>query len=277
MATVIARKSATMSDRNKTLSKKSFIVLFGIFAILLLLVELFNFKHAVDTKEYELVYGILSRIFGAAVCMLLMKYCRFDYLFSLKGVDRSALLFVIPCLIISINNFPFVPVLSDGIAFDAKWYLVLLYVIECLFVGLFEETAFRGCVFMLMLEKRHKTRADVFFSVVFSSLVFGAIHIVNLLAGAGIVPVVLQLGYSFLIGAMCAIALLITRSIWVPVILHSLFNFAGGVIPSFLEGFKIWTKGEVILTVIVSVIVAAYVVFLFFKYDLKKMQQIIKE
>ncbi len=275
MVIVRMRKSATMS--NKKLSKKTFLVFFCIFAALLLAVELFNIIYSVDKQEYELVYGTLSRALGAAICILLIKYCNFDYLFSFKALNVKALLLILPCFLVSVNNFPFIPVLNDGIAFEAKWYFVLLYAIQCLFVGLFEETAFRGCVFMLMLEKRHKTRRDIFFSIILSSLVFGAIHIVNIFAGAGIVPVILQLGYSFLIGAMCAVALLITRSIWVPVILHALFNFAGGVIPTFVSNFKIWTKGEIVLTVIVSVIVAAYVVFLFFKYELSKLQRIIKE
>lgn len=264
-----------MSKRK--LSKRVFSIFFCVFAVLLLLVELFNIKHSVDTIQYELVYGTLSRVFGAAICVLLMKYCNFDYLFSVRGISVKSLLLIFPCLIISVNNFPFISFFEIGISFDVKWYFVLLYVLQCFFVGLFEETAFRGCVFMLMLEKRRKTRKDIFFSIVLSSLVFGAIHIVNLFAGAGIVPVILQLGYSFLIGAMCAVALLVTKSIWVSVLLHAVFNFAGGVIPTFAEGFKIWTLGEVILTVVVSVMVAVYVVLLFFKYSLSSMKELIKE
>lgn len=271
------RKRAKMCNGKKKIGKKTFLSLFSVFAVLLLALELFNFIYSIDNIEYELVYGTLSRVFGAAICLLLMKYCSFDYLLSNKGIDARALLLVLPCLLISINNFPFVPVLSNGVALEARWYLVLLYALQCLFVGIFEETAFRGCVFMLMLEKRSKTRKDIFFSIVFSSLIFGAIHIVNLFVGAGIVPVVLQLGYSFLIGAMCSVALLVTQSLWVPVILHALFNFAGGVIPTFVDNFKIWTVGEIVLTVVVSLIVAIYVVLLFFKFDLEKMQRIIKK
>ena len=129
---------------------------------------------------------------------------------------------------------------------------------------------------MLMLEKKHKTRKDIFYSIVFSSLIFGAIHIVNLFAGSGIVPVVLQLGYSFLIGSMCAVILLITKSLWISVLTHAVFNFAGGVMPTFVSGFKIWTPGEVILTVVVSILVAIYTVLLFFKIDHSKLQSILR-
>ena len=117
----------------------------------------------------------------------------------------------------------------------------------------------------------------LFFSIIFSSLIFGAIHIVNLFAGSGIVPVILQLGYSFLIGSMCAVILLVTKNIWFSVVIHALFNFAGGVMPTFVSNFKIWTVGEIILTVVVSLIVAAYVIKMFFKYDLEKLQKILNK
>ncbi len=259
---------------NKT--KKTYLVLFSIFAFFFLLIEVYNLLYHTDTLKYELVYGTLTRIIGAAICVLLIKYSGFDYLFSFKGINFCGILLVLPCFLISINNFPFLSVFSSEFSFDAKWYFVLLYALQCFFVGLFEETAFRGCVFMIMLERNHKTKRDIFFSIVFSSLVFGAVHIVNLFAGAGFVPVILQLGYSFLIGSMCAVILLLTKNLWISVLTHALFNFAGGVIPTFVSGFKIWTTSEVILTVVVSVIVAVYTVTLFFKYDLSKMQSILK-
>ena len=258
-------------------NKRTYVILFAIFAALLLIVELFNFRHSGSTLEYRLVYGIFARLFGAAICIVLMSYCSYSYLFSFKGIDTKGILLILPCVLIAVNNFPFVPVLSSGVEFSAKWYLVLLYAVECFLVGLFEETAFRGCVFMLVLEKRHKTKKDIFFSIIFSSLIFGAIHIVNLFAGSGIVPVILQLGYSFLIGSMCAVILLVTKNIWFSVVIHALFNFAGGVMPTFVSNFKIWTVGEIILTVVVSLIVAAYVIIMFFKYDLKKLQKILNK
>ena len=58
-----------------------------------------------------------------------------------------------------------------------------------------------------------------------------------------------------------------TANIWYCVILHSVYNFAGGVAPEFASG-KIWTTPTVILTIIVAVIVTVYTVALW--YNVKK-------
>ena len=253
--------------------KRLYIALFAVLIILLLALEMFNMYYAKDTTEYELIYGILSRGISAAVCVLMMSYCSFTHLLSSFGKLKNILL-VVPCCLIAINNFPFIPILSGGATIDTKWYLIVLLALQCFLVGLFEETAFRGCVFMLILERKHNTRKDIFYAIVFSSLVFGGIHIVNLFVGAGIVPVVLQLGYSFLIGAMCSVVLLITKKLWLPILIHSVFNFAGALVPT-LGGGEIWDTPTVILTVVVSVLVAVYTVVLFFKYDLCKMQEVL--
>ena len=252
--------------------KRLYKILLIVLLVLLLAVEAFNMYFAKDTTEYELIYGIATRAIGAAVCVLMMAYCSFTHLFSSLGSIKSILL-VSPCCLIAINNFPYIPFISGGATLDTRWHLVVLLALQCFLVGFFEEAAFRGCVFMLILERRHNTRKDIFWSIIISSLVFGAIHIVNLFVGAGIVPVVLQLGYSFLIGAMCSVVLLITKKLWLPIIIHSVFNFAGALVPTLGKG-EIWDTPTVVLTVVVSVLVAAYTVALFFKYDLSKMQEL---
>ncbi len=252
--------------------KRLYVASFAVLLILLLALEIFNMYFAKETKEYELIYGIAVRGIGAAVCIIMMAYCSFTHLFSSFGKLKDVLL-IIPCCLIAINNFPFVPVISGAATLDTKWYLIVLLALQCLLVGLFEETAFRGCVFMLILERKHSTRKEIFYSIILSSLVFGGIHIVNLFVGAGIVPVVLQLGYSFLIGAMCSVVLLITKKLWLPILIHSVFNFAGALVPTLGKG-EIWDTATVILTVVVSVLVAAYTIALFFRYDLSKMQEL---
>ena len=74
----------------------------------------------------------------------------------------------------------------------------------------------------------------------------------------------LQIGYSFLIGGMCSVVLLKTGNIWYCVILHAVYNFAGGVVPNCGSGI-IWDTPTVILTAVVAVAVAAYVIALLFR------------
>ena len=75
--------------------------------------------------------------------------------------------------------------------------------------------------------------------------------------------VFLQIGYSSLIGAMCSVVLLKTSNIWLCVIIHGIYNFAGALVPRCGEG-EIWDLFTVVLTAIVSVAVAAYMIVIFF-------------
>ncbi len=260
---------------NKQISKKViYFSLFAFFALLLLLIEVLGIRFSKDDLIHDMIYGIITRLIGSVICILMICFCSYGKLFSFGGRGQSrALLLTLPAWLIAINNFPFIPVISGNAVLEKSWGLVFLYAIQCLLVGLFEECAFRGCVFMLILEGRRKTRKDVFWSIVYSSLVFGAIHIVNLFAGAGIIPVVLQLGYSFLIGAMCALVLLVTKRLWTSIFLHALFNFAGGVIPTLGAG-HIWDTPTVILTVVISLAVLAYMIVLFARFDLPSLDSL---
>lgn len=257
------------------MSKKKalYLSLFALFAVAVLAVEIFKIKITSDQVLNDLIYGSVTRLLGAAICLVMMSFCSFMHLLDpRKSSGAKAFLILIPCWLVVINNFPFIPVLNGNALLSYTWQYVLLYAVQCFSVGLFEEFAFRGCVFMLILEGRHKTRKDVFWSIVFSSLIFGGIHIVNLFAGAGIVPVLQQLGYSFLIGAMCAVALIMTKNIWLSVLLHACFNFAGGVIPTLGAG-DIWDMPTIIITAVLAVIVTVYMIFVFLKIDISHIDE----
>ena len=149
-----------------------------------------------------------------------------------------------------------------------------MFALVCVCTGLFEEIAFRGCIFTTALREGRKTRAGVFFAIVISSAVFAAVHILNLFAGAGIGFVALQIGYSFLIGALCAVVYIRSTNIWYAVILHSVYNFAGSVVNECGSG-EIWTVPQIIFTAIVSVCVGIYVIYQFFKIDDRDIDKIL--
>lgn len=266
-------------SENKVLfnnKKVLYLSLFAVFAVAVIAIEALGIKFVADERLNDLIYGTITRFLGAGICLLMMSFCSFLYLLSPKQrISPLSLALIIPCWLVVINNFPFIPVISGNAAITSPWSYVLLYALQCLSVGLFEECAFRGCVFMLMLEGKHKTKKEVFFSIIYSSLIFGAIHIVNLLAGSGIVPVIQQLGYSFLIGAMCAMALIITKNLWVSILLHACFNFAGGVIPT-LGGGHIWDAPTIIITAVLAVIVTVYMFILFLRLDMSHVYKLLK-
>lgn len=169
---------------------------------------------------------------------------------------KTALL-CLPWLAIAINNLPILPLLSGEACVTGSLGEILLLALGCLFIGLFEEAAFRGLVFLSALKRLGSKPLGIFLSIVCTSGIFGLIHLVNLFEGASPGAVVMQVGYSFLIGGMCAIAMLKTGSVWVPVLLHALYDFNGYLVP-YLGTGTIWTTAEIALTAIVAVLVGIY-------------------
>ena len=142
-------------------------------------------------------------------------------------------------------------------------------------VGFFEESAFRGVVFLGLLRRDPHNRLWAFASIAISSAVFGLVHLINIFESSP-VAVLMQIGYSALIGAMCAVILMKTANLWLCVVIHGLFNFAGAVIPRCGVG-EIWDGFTVILTVIVSLAVLAYMIFLFVKDEMSAVEEIYKK
>lgn len=226
----------------------------------------------------RMVYDTVSRFFAAVVCIGLL--CRFSlsHLFAPTKPWLRPFLVILPCFAIAINNFPFLSVFLGDAALGSCMTDYVVYGLLCLSVGLFEEVAFRGCVFTVALERIPKIESAplrVFVACVLSSALFGLVHLTNLLAGASVGYVILQVGYSFLIGSMCAIIMVKTSNIWYGILLHAIYNFAGGIVPEFGHG-RIWTVPTIVWTAVVSVIVACYVVYLLFHIRAEEIERLLK-
>ena len=247
--------------KNKKIKNAIYIAVVLLLIGCLLCCELWRDDIFADEDSYLTV----TRLIGATVSLSIMLYSGFGNLFKIKleGLGM-AVLAILPCWIIAINNFPIIPVISGRAGISASVGAIALYAFQCLCVGLFEELAFRGCIFSFALDNHRKSTLDMFWAIVISSVVFAAIHLVNILAGASPGAVILQLGYSFLIGGMCSIILIKTKNIWYCVLLHAVYNFAGGVVPE-CGGGEIWDAPTIILTTVVALIVAAYVIYLLVK------------
>ena len=244
-------------------------------AAALLIFEVLKLQFFSDSAVHELFKGIVIRSLGALFVLVMIVRIRYDCL-SFKGTSLKSLWLIAPCLLISLNNFPWLDSLSGQLVIENQsLLLLLLFALECVSVGLFEELMFRGVVFPLFLEKHHTTRKDILFAVIASSAVFGLYHLANLFAGSGFGAVILQVGYTFLFGSMLCFVLLCTKNIWLCVFLHALYNFGGLVYPTLGSG-NIWSTGTILLTVFVTLAVAAYIIHAFFKRDFPFAKEIVQ-
>lgn len=233
--------------------------------LLLVLIIMEIFKTALfDSYEYgNNIYIILTRLTGGVACLLFIRVYMSKKILSFN-TNVTAFLTFLPCMAVAVNNFPFIPFFLGEAYIDAKPIKILIYAFVCLSVGFFEEMAFRGCIFTVVLERTRKNVFGVFLAIVISSAIFGIVHLVNVMAGGSVGAVVLQVGYSFLIGGMCSVILVRTSNIWYCVLLHAVYNFAGGVVPE-CGGGTIWTAPEIALTAAVAVVVTVYVIYILCK------------
>ncbi len=208
-----------------------------------------------------------TRGVGGVVFLAILVYLGYRVLNPLKKPLGKALLFCLPAALVVVNNMPILSMIWGDAYFvhGEPWY-ILWFALECFAIGLFEETAFRGVALLLIAEKRRTTKKGLFISILLSSAVFGVIHLANILAGSSPGAVFLQIGYSFLIGAMCSVVLLKTGNLWLCVILHAVYDFSGNLMPTLGAGTW-WDTPTVIFTAVLAVLTTVFYVVAFIRLD----------
>ena len=257
------------TTERKPLSRKAALIALAVAAPLLLWLEFGKPTFSADPLLSDLVNMTLPRLLGALVFFALLLSEGYRLLAPTRGLRPigTFLLIFLPPLAVVVNNLP-LPALISGDAqilpqSPAVW---VWFSLECLAISLFEEAAFRGVIFPMLAERRCKTKQGLFISILLTSAVFGLLHIVNLAQGAGIGAVVRQIGYSFLIGAMCSVVLIKTHNIWLCVLLHAVFDFGGKLIDTLGTG-KIWTLPAILITTGLAVLTTLHLTWQFFRPD----------
>lgn len=231
-----------------------------VFAGLLVAVWLLDPEWSTDAEAQLLWKSTVSRLLGSAVFLFVLLYLRYRIW---RKPQWSGLAVWLPALAVVVNNLPILALLSGSARVDRS-DLVWLFALDSLMIGLFEELAFRGVLFPVLLESRCQTQRGIRLTAVVSSAVFGLIHLVNLLEGAGFAPTVLQVGYSFLIGGMCTVVLLKTGNLIFCILLHAIYDFCGGLLPTLGSG-SWWDIPTVIFTAVLAVAVTAWMLYLLFR------------
>jgi membrane protease YdiL (CAAX protease family) len=258
------------------MNKRSICILItAVFILLLLVWELFG--GAIIKIEDEVVVALVNmtvtRAMGSVVFITLVIYLGYKVLNPLRKPFGYSLLFSLPAILVVVNNLPIYPLLSGGAWVSSPVWKIVLLAAECLFIGLCEEFCFRGVVFLGFLEKKRMGKSGQFWAIVLTSAVFGAVHLINLFDGASPMSVILQVGYSFLIGSMCAVILMKTKNIWLISVLHAAFDFCGALVPTCGDGV-IWDGFTVTVTVILALFTTAYMIVEFLRIKPEELEEI---
>ena len=162
---------------------------------------------------------------------LLFGFLAFFIIIKREGSGLFAkpqnLVFMLPAIIVAIDNFQFAAYFSGKMQpIQADVLDFVLFSAYCLLTGLFEETIFRGAIFALIANRFEKNKKGLLKTVIVSSVVFGLAHLFNLFTGGG-VGVLLQICYSTLTGALFAFVLIKTKNLLCSAFVHGLYNFCG--------------------------------------------------
>ena len=232
----------------------------------LLGLESLLFANADENVRYLWSMAI-TRALGGAIFLAILINLGYRVLDPVKAPFGRSVVICLPALLVAVNNFPFSQLIRGGAVIDAPLWKIILLLCECLCIGFFEEMAFRGVVLLRLIERRPQSKLWVFWSIVLSSVIFGLIHLINLLNSSP-AAVLMQIGYSALIGAMCSVVLIKTANLWLCVILHGVFNFGGAVVQYCGSG-EIWDTFTVILTAVIAVAVTVYFTVAFLRADVR--------
>lgn len=105
---------------------------------------------------------------------------------------------------------------------------ILVFTITMFLIGAAEELMFRGVVANLLFVKFGKNRQGVWFSVLLTGIIFGAVHLFNAISPeVSFYSALIQGIVAGIMGMVFTAVYYRCRNIWVVIILHAFIDFAG--------------------------------------------------
>lgn len=241
------------------------ICIVSVLVVVIALVLFYVFKPVTGDETVDmLISGIVPRSVVGVVALILLCLSGLKSILipDLKRFGKN-IVWCIPCIFVVIANFP-ITALASGGASIVRTDLIWLFAIDCLCVGLMEEALFRGVVHWSVMSFLSKKKYKNALTVLITSALFGLFHLFNLFSGASVGATFMQVGYSFLIGAMLSAVMIKTKSLWFCTALHALFNFGGNVVFYLGQGefqdVYFW-----VFTAVAGVICCVHILYFLFK------------
>jgi len=132
--------------------------------------------------------------------------------------------------------------------------VVLFLVLACL-IGFVEEVFFRGLILQALAPM------GLWRAAILSSIVFGAMHLLNLLYGADLVATLLQVAYATAMGFGFAAVTLRTGVLWPLIVIHALIDLAGFVTSEGTVTTSV-TSTDIVIYLLYFVVFTAYGFFM---------------
>lgn len=241
------------------------IVAMGVALISLPAYSLLEFFGVSKFIAFNLGGAIWRLLIAAIAIVLIFKYGFNKVLFNRKGLKKFV--FIIPMLLVAINNFPIIGVARGMVFFTNSVLENSIYVLYCFSVGLVEELIFVGLVFPLFTICFKNKKNVLLLSVLCTGALFSLSHLINLFGGASFSAVAMQVGYSFLIGCATSISLAITKNLSFSILIHFIYDIGGLLVGEngIAMGFQ-WDNLTIIITAVLGTITFIYALLICVKF-----------
>ncbi|MGL6201462.1 MAG: lysostaphin resistance A-like protein [Lachnospiraceae bacterium] len=148
--------------------------------------------------------------------------------------------------LLAVEVLPLIYGFEEGLSLP----LLVAALLVTICVGLAEELYFRGLILKTIRQE------NLWLAIILSSVLFGVGHLSNLAAGASVGGTILQVIFAFFFGLVAAEISILTESIFIPIIWHTVHNFI-----SFTSAT--WPKtSELILFAVQCVVLLGYGIYL---------------
>ncbi len=201
------------------------VIFLTIINFIVLTIGMFILTNVVGSSYQDIEHVNTTVFFEIAITVILVLFYRknltgssFNKVEKLPFKTITSTLFSI--LFVTLI-FAVVSVFATAKYADKNMVQLLILIIAMLFVSIAEELMFRGIVLQAFLEKRGKVKV-----VLLSSVLFGLLHIVNIIGGGTVEDVFMQIVTASFVGILFACIALEIKNIVPLIIYHWLWNSA---------------------------------------------------
>lgn len=203
---------------------------------------------SLDDKGIMIAQGIAFLMMAIIITVYMRRKDHTLGIYGFKKVtnrEGKASLYYIPLIMIVL-----VQPLMGGINMELSLLQICIIIVFSLIVGYTEETIFRG-----IIRERLQSKGSTYY-IVFSSILFGILHMANAFNGTEIIHIILQVMNAFLIGIILALLIELTSNIIPLIIFHFMFDALAQVTNPAIE------EKELLVVSILNILYLLYGIYL---------------
>lgn len=221
---------------------------------LVLLVNSLPFSLFIDNEVVLFIINLIIKI-GSIIYILL--YIKKEELNKLQTGKLNKNVFkLIPLILVCCSNFIVVLIQQATLKVDVDVFKIISGFLLAIGVSIIEELLFRSQVLEEFLKSKNK-----FQSILYTSIIFGMVHLLNISSLSSIPTVLVQVCYTFFLGVLVGFIYLSSKNIVLPIIYHLLFNFLNDILVAELFNIK-WDLLFFIVNIGIGLFALIYILLL---------------